>query len=110
MTNQQQDLLEPILMVEDIQGNILGGFNKDHQGIIALSFTGDDATVATVRQWLAGFVQKITPLSEVIPFKREFKRRKMLEGTEPADMVSLWRNIAFSYPGLRKLTPQAEGF
>lgn len=110
MTNQELDLLEPILMVDDIQGNILGGFNKDHQGIIPLRFAGDDATVGAVRQWLACFAQRVTPLSEVMPFKREFKRRKEREGAEPADMISLWRNIAFSYPGLRKLTPQAEAF
>ena len=110
MTDQGNDLLEPVLMVDEIQGNILGGFNKDHQGVIPLRFASDGASVTAVRRWLARFVPRVTPLSEVLMFKHQFKRRKALAGVEPKDMVALWRNIAFSYPGLSKLTPQAEAF
>ncbi len=106
MSNQGNDLLEPVLRIDEIQGNVLGGFNKDHQGIIPLSFPQDAASVTAVRRWLARFAQRVTPLSQVLTFKREFKRRIALEGAEPADMSALWRNIAFSYPGLTKLVPQ----
>lgn len=106
MTDLEDDLLEPLLMVDEIQGNILGGFHKDHQGVIPLYFPQDAATITAVRRWLARFAARVTPLAEVLPFKREFKRRIAREGAEPVDMVALWRNIAFSYPGLAKLVPQ----
>ena len=62
--------------------------------------------MTAVRRWLARFAQRITPLSEVLTFKWEFKRRTLLQGAQPEDMAALWRNIAFSYPGLAKLVPQ----
>lgn len=106
MTDQENDSLEPILMVEEMQGNILGGFNKDHQGVIPLYLPQDTASISAVRRWLARFAQHVTSLSEVLSFKQEFKRRIALAGIEPVDMVACWRNIAFSYPGLIKLVPQ----
>ncbi len=106
MINQGDDPLEPFLLIDEIQGHVLGGFNKDHQGVIPLFFSQDAASVTAVRRWLARFAQRVTPLSEVLTFKREFKRRRVMEGAEPADMVALWRAIAFSYPGLAKLVPQ----
>src|SRR5215213_658994 len=104
------DALEPRLDASEIQGNILGGFNKDHQAVLLLKFGDDVATVAAVRAWVGSILSSITWLSEVVNFKRDRKLRIAAEGLEPTDMTALWRNIAFSYPGLRKLTEQADGF
>src|SRR2546425_444171 len=40
------DLLEPVVAANEIQGNILGGFNKDHQAILPLRFDSGAASVS----------------------------------------------------------------
>jgi Dyp-type peroxidase family len=99
--------LEPVLHADEIQGNILGGFNKDHQAILPLSFGAD---VGLVREWLKALLPSITWLREVVDYKRERRRRISRTAQEPTDMAVVWRNLAFSYQGLRKLTPQADAF
>jgi hypothetical protein len=47
--SSELDILEPILMADEIQGNVLGGFNKDHQAIMLLRFGDTPAAVAAVR-------------------------------------------------------------
>lgn len=107
--SSELDILEPILMADEIQGNVLGGFNKDHQAILPLRFGDTPTAVAAVRLWLASILPAITWLREVVDYKRMRRRRIAAESREP-DMPALWRNIAFSYPGLRKLTEQADAF
>lgn len=104
------DLLEPILMIDEIQGNILGGFNKDHQAVLPLHFGDEPAAIDAVRAWLSETLPAITWLPEVLEYKRERRLRMARLGEEPHDMRVLWRNIGFSYPGMLKLTPQAEAF
>lgn len=104
------DALEPILMIDEIQGNILGGFNKDHQAVIALRFGEGDAAIAAARAWLADVLPSLTWVREVIEYKRQRRLVMALTDSEPLNLISLWCNIAFSYPGLRKLTEEADGF
>jgi len=49
---------EPLLDVRDIQGNILAGFNKDQQRLLALAF-GD---LPAARRWLRRIVGEISSL------------------------------------------------
>jgi Dyp-type peroxidase family len=97
---------EPILATQDIQGNILGGFNKDHQMLIFLKIT----QVAAAKQWLRTIEPYIATAAEVIKFNQLFKstrdRRYGQEGTVRATFI----NLAFTYEGLKKLTPEAEQF
>ena len=64
------DRLEPVLAADEIQGNVLGGFNKDHQAVIALRFEGGAASLIAVRAWLNSFVPGVTWLREVVEYKR----------------------------------------
>lgn len=104
------DALEPVLMADEIQGNILGGFNKDHQAILPLHFGDDAAAVAAVRAWLTEILPSITWLREVVEYKRQRRLIMALTDAEPANLISLWCSIAFSYQGLRKLTAEADAF
>ena len=109
--SSELDGLEPVLMADEIQGNILGGFNKDHQAVLPLYFGDDPAAVAEVRGWLGAVLGTITWLREVVDYKRERRLRVAEAGEdEPEGMSALWRSIAFSFPGLRKLTEQALAF
>ena len=58
---------EPVLAVDNIQGNI-AGFNKDHQTMIFLKITDAE----NFRRWLADFVPFIATANEVLTFNRLF--------------------------------------
>ncbi|WP_250532341.1 Dyp-type peroxidase [Caballeronia sp. ATUFL_F1_KS39] len=98
---------EPILDTDEIQGNILEGFNKDFQGVLPIWF-GDD--VRQTKEWLAELLPSITWLSEVHGFRKALKAGLALTGEEPIGLTSLWTNISLSWPGIAKLTPQAGTF
>ncbi len=104
--NAQTVEAEPILATHDIQGNILGGFNKDHQTLIFLKIT----QAAVAKQWLRTIEPYIATAAEVIKFNQLFKatreRRYGQEGTVRATFI----NLGFTYEGLKKLTPDAEQF
>ena len=110
LSSAEFELLEPVLVADEIQGNILGGFNKDHQAVLPMRFAANPTSLTAVRSWLKAFLPAITWTSEVVAFKRHRARRMAIEGTEPSDMKVVWRNIAFSFGGLRKLTAQADSF
>jgi Dyp-type peroxidase family len=96
---------EPVLRISEIQGNIVGGFNKDFQTLIFLRI--DDAK--TFKPWLARFADVVATADEVIAFNRLFKstrRRRRYSGSVRAT----WINIAFSHAGLVKLTGDADKF
>lgn len=96
---------EPVFRVNNIQGNIIGGFNKDHQTLIFLEIEKPDA----FQHWLKTQINFIATAEEVIVFNRLFKstrKRRNLEGTVKAT----WVNIAFSFEGLKKLTDDADAF
>jgi len=95
----QDDVLEPVLYVVDIQGNILGGFNKDHQSL--LGFTIND--VALAREYFQLISKEISNLYEVFSFNNAYKSQKRRLGKEPVGLMSTWTNIAFSYDGMKKM-------
>ena len=63
-------VLEPILAIEEIQGNILGGFNKDHEMLLFLKITD----IAAAKQWLRMIEPYIATAAEVIKFNQLFKK------------------------------------
>lgn len=89
---------EPVLSIDAIQGNIVGGFNKDHQVLLFLEIF--DA--AAFRGWLAMAVDEVATTSEVLAFNRLFKAVRQRRRREPPLRAS-WFNLAFSCAGLGKL-------
>ncbi|MEH2033038.1 MAG: Dyp-type peroxidase [Nostoc sp.] len=96
---------EPILNVNNIQGNILGGFNKDYQALLFLEIENPNA----FKHWLESQIDFIATASEVIAFNRLFKSARKRRGREGA-VKATWVNIAFSFEGLKKLTNDADSF
>lgn len=92
---------EPILEIKDIQGNVSPGFNKDFQTFI--SFRIEDA--AKAKAWLVHVAPMISSMEEVLGFNRLFRALRARQGRDPAGLIATWTNIAFSYPGLKKLVP-----
>ncbi|ARV61731.1 hypothetical protein BZZ01_26690 [Nostocales cyanobacterium HT-58-2] len=96
---------EPVLRVNNIQGNILGGFHKDFQTLIFLEIENP----AAFKQWLETQINFIATASEVIAFNRIFKEARKRRGYE-GTVKATWVNIAFSFEGLKKLTNDADAF
>lgn len=95
---------EPVLDIHDIQGNILAGFNKDHQLLMALRL----ADMAAARRWLRRILPSINSLAEVGQFNALFRMRKARLGQDPHGLVATWVNIAFSHSGLAALSSAAD--
>jgi Dyp-type peroxidase family len=94
-----------------IQGNVLAGFNKDHQEFLFLRFTDD----TKARKWLKGLTPgkeavsspgPVTMTKEVTEFKD--RKRVFLQGTDPAAeyLKAVWFNLSFTHPGVEKLQPK----
>jgi Dyp-type peroxidase family len=92
---------EPVLEINDIQGNSLAGFNKDHQTLLCLEI-GD---VAGTKNWLRNLIPFISTLDEVLAFNRLFRAMRARRAIEPTGLVATWINIAFSSRATAKLAP-----
>jgi Dyp-type peroxidase family len=99
-----QSIREPLLDVNDIQGNILAGFNKDYQILLALKIHD----VPAARGWLRRIVPEISSTAEVYQFNTLFRMLRARLGRDPVGLVATWANIAFSHDGLAALASPAE--
>ena len=86
------------LELEQIQGNILGGFNKDFQTFLFLNFPNPRVG----RQWLSTIIDDVATSDEVLTFDKLFKMIRNRRGEE-GTVKSTWMNIAFSFRGLQAL-------
>ncbi|HEY9742435.1 MAG TPA: Dyp-type peroxidase [Coleofasciculaceae cyanobacterium] len=99
-----QPLQEEVLAVNDIQGNILAGFNKDFQTFLFLKIHDRDIT----KTWLRTIIPSIASVAEVLAFNRMFRALRARRGEDPRGMIATWINIAFTSEGIKKLTSQEE--
>lgn len=97
---------EPELEVNQIQGNILAGFNKDNQTLIFL----DIHDRKKFKLWLRAITPFVATTEEVLQFNRLFKLIRSRRKVESRAVLSTWMNIAFSFQGLKKLDDEASKF
>ena len=95
-------LEEPLLAINEIQGNSLAGFNKDYQTFLFLRIQD----VVGAKVWLQTLAPTISTLAEVLTFNRLFRSLRIRQGKEPVGLSATWLNIAFSRPGIAKLTSE----
>lgn len=91
---------EPVLNVGNIQGNVLAGFNKDHQTLVFLKVTNQN----NFRAWLGRLIPFVATTSEVLAFNRLFKEIRSRRGLETGAVQATWINVALSFDVLRSLT------
>ena len=96
---------EPVLAVKNIQGNIIGGFNKDFQTLLFLKIVN----VSNFKSWLSSLVPFIATAEEVLAFNRLFKEIRKRRGESRA-VQATWINVAFSFNALKRLKDDADDF
>ena len=93
------------LNLSNIQGNILGGFNKDFQTFLFLHFSDRDKG----RAWLGHIAPEIATSEEVVAFNTLFKQANRRRQQEYGILKATWTNLAFTASGLTALgVPAAE--
>jgi Dyp-type peroxidase family len=88
------------LALNDIQGNVLAAFNKDHQTFLLL---GLPPTPAAAGGWLQTIVSEVATTEEVTAFNQLFKALNDRRGPETGVIEATWMNVAFTSAGLAAL-------
>jgi Dyp-type peroxidase family len=92
----------PLRSSEEIQGNILAGFNKDHQVFLFLMFP--DA--ARGQAYLGELAPRIATTKQVATFNAQFSNaRRMSGGDDPQSLNAVWLNIGLTSRGLLLAAP-----
>ena len=89
---------------DDIQGNIIPGFNKDHQHFLFLRIRKPKAAKVFLREILP----RISTMEEVIAFRRLYRSKRFLLGRHNTYLCSTWINIAFSRHAIELLASKAD--
>lgn len=90
---------EPILALDEIQGNCVVPFAKDHQAFLFLRVVNR----SRARRWVARVAPTMARSSDVLEFNRLFSAMRARLGIDPPGLVVTWTAIAFSAAGLRNL-------
>src|SRR3954452_20819394 len=100
---------EPLLDIDQIQGNVFPGFNKPHQSYLGLDIENAPAAKA----WLKSILAEISTVRRVMDDRKAYRALKKQLGrkvTEADGYVVTHMGIGFSYGGMRKLTLDAQSF
>ena len=93
-------LQEPVLAVDEIQGNILPGFNTEHMALLGLRIR--DGESAGARLWLRELAPLVTSLSDAFQ-AREVRRAVARATGAPPPRPGVFLNVALSFAALEPL-------
>jgi Dyp-type peroxidase family len=93
----------PLRASQEIQGNILAGFNKDHQFFVFLRFSPDQAAS---RAYLDELWPRVATTEQVATFNAQFSNaRRASGGDDPTNLKALWVNVGLTAHGLLEVAP-----
>jgi Dyp-type peroxidase family len=95
----------PLRASENIQGNVLAAFNKDHMTFLLLDFTDSEGA----REWLKEIHRRVTTTKEVEDFNTEFSNARRARGGEDPPMKAVWVNVGLTIDGLEALASDFGG-
>jgi Dyp-type peroxidase family len=87
----------------NIQGNVFGGFFKDHQVFLFLRLPDPKQAPGQARAWLTDLIDDIATAEEVIAFNNLFKLAKNRHHGREGVVKATWTNVAFTFKGLKAL-------
>ncbi|TQM83999.1 Dyp-type peroxidase family [Saccharothrix saharensis] len=85
---------------QEIQGNVLAAFNKDHQVFRFVRFTDEKLG----RTWLAAMLGHIATTADVEDFNEVFSLGRTMFGGDPAGLKATWANVSLTPGGLVELS------
>ena len=95
----------PMRESEEIQGNILAGFNKDHQVFLLLQFTDP----VSGRAYLGELWPRIATTRQVATFNAQFSNaRRLRGGDDPENLKAVWVNVGLTGRAFEFLAPGLE--
>src|SRR6266516_3343944 len=89
---------------QEIQGNILAGFRKDHQLFIFIRF----GHAESARVWLSRLLSDISVTRQVASFNELFSDARRTTGTDPSELRAVWTNVALTRTGFFRLIPRVD--
>jgi Dyp-type peroxidase family len=92
-------LVDMPLKLDDIQGNVVAGFNKDHISYLFFALPDEPAQA---RAWLADLVNEVATAQEVKQFNDLFRAIRRRRGDREGVVEAAWMNLAFTHDGLGK--------
>jgi len=95
---------DPALALGDIQGNVLAGFNKDHQALLFVAFP----SAAAGRAFVSSAAGSVASVDEVAAFNASFRSSVNRSGSETSAPTATWTNLALSHAGLARLERPAD--
>ncbi|TWD83332.1 Dyp-type peroxidase family [Kribbella amoyensis] len=87
-----------------IQGNVVPGFNKDHQQFLFLRFGSPERA----RDWVGWLAPRVTGMDEVLDFRREFRALRLRLGVREPGLTATWTAVAFSYSAIVALAGEED--
>jgi Dyp-type peroxidase family len=94
---------QPLREDANIQGNVLAGFNKDHQVLMFVSWPSR----RTGQAWLTELRPRLASNRAVTDFNMAFSAsKKARAGRDPDDLTAVWTNISFTAAGIKSLAPK----
>jgi Dyp-type peroxidase family len=90
----------PLRSSDQIQGNVLSAFNKDHMSFLLLDFTNPEGA----RRWLGQVQRRVATTKEVEDFNTEFSNARRARGGDDPPMKAVWVNVGLTIDGLRALS------
>jgi Dyp-type peroxidase family len=85
------------LNLEEIQGNVVAGFNKDYTSYLFFALPDEPARA---RAWLADLVDQVATSQEVKQFNDLFRVIRRRRGDREGVVEAAWMNLAFTHEGL----------
>jgi Dyp-type peroxidase family len=101
--NNRSGPTEPVLEMNDIQGMAVPGFLKPHNTLVGLELPAAASGLAAFRRKLAALVAELSTAAETLEDRRRHRMRENQEALAHHALVGL----AFSYPALDRLAPDA---
>ncbi|MDQ4124874.1 MAG: Dyp-type peroxidase [Actinomycetota bacterium] len=89
---------------DDIQGNIVPGFNKDHQHFLFLRI----GNVKAAKAWLRSLAPRIASMDEVLAFVKAHRALRLKLGVREPGLKATWINVAFSHGAIARLAGKEE--
>jgi Dyp-type peroxidase family len=87
-----------------IQGNIIPGFNKDHQLFLFFRLGKPGAA----KEWLRWIAPLVSSMDDVLAFVRMHRALRKRLGVREPPLCATWVNIAFSHDAIAALTSAAD--